>query len=150
MDMREVIKKYGRDIGITIMAVKIYAKQLFVALKHLKSLKILHADLKPDNIVTNQQKTVLKVCDLGKFNFLVPFLINLFLLQDRPRLWMMKTPLRLTLCLDFTEHQKSVGFLHPQVTFFNFSFPSLALGLPYDYAIDVWAAGCCFYEMYTG
>lgn len=66
MDMREVIRKYGRDIGITITAVKIYAKQLFVALKYLKSLKVLHADLKPDNIVTNQQKTVLKLCDFGR------------------------------------------------------------------------------------
>lgn len=24
------------------------------------------------------------------------------------------------------------------------------LGLPYDFAIDTWAAGCCLYEMYTG
>ncbi len=66
MDLREVIKKYGRDIGITIQAVKIYAKQLFIALKHLKSLKILHADLKPDNIVTNEAKTVIKLCDFGR------------------------------------------------------------------------------------
>jgi len=28
--------------------------------------------------------------------------------------------------------------------------PEISLGLPYDYAIDVWAAGCCIYEMYTG
>jgi len=72
MDMREVIKKYGRDVGITIQAVKLYAKQLFVALKHLKSLKILHADLKPDNIVTNQSKTVLKLCDFGEYSQITP------------------------------------------------------------------------------
>ena len=47
--------------------------------------------------------------------------------------------------------------LAPQSSFSNaqsphfFSLISLAaLGLPYDYAIDVWAAGCCIYEMYTG
>ncbi len=66
MDLRDVVKKYGRDIGIAMQAVKIYGKQLFIALKHLKALKIIHADLKPDNIVANESKTAIKICDFGK------------------------------------------------------------------------------------
>jgi serine/threonine-protein kinase PRP4 len=46
MNLRDVVKKYGKDVGITLTAVKIYAKQLFVALKHLRNHKIIHADIK--------------------------------------------------------------------------------------------------------
>jgi serine/threonine-protein kinase PRP4 len=28
--------------------------------------------------------------------------------------------------------------------------PEIILGMPYDYAIDVWSIGCTLYEMYTG
>lgn len=65
LNLREVVKKYGRDVGIAIQAVKTYARQLFTALKHLKALNIIHADLKPDNIVLNHNYTVLKLCDFG-------------------------------------------------------------------------------------
>ena len=45
--------------------------------------------------------------------------------------------------------RKALSLMHNLPTsspFFSFA----ALGLPYDYAIDVWAAGCCICEMYTG
>lgn len=51
MNLREVCKKYGSGMGLHISAVKSYAQQLFIALKLLKKCKILHADLKPDNIL---------------------------------------------------------------------------------------------------
>jgi serine/threonine-protein kinase PRP4 len=28
--------------------------------------------------------------------------------------------------------------------------PEIVLGLRYDFAIDVWAVGCCLFELYTG
>ena len=28
--------------------------------------------------------------------------------------------------------------------------PEIILGMPYDYAIDVWSVGCTLYELYTG
>jgi serine/threonine protein kinase len=28
--------------------------------------------------------------------------------------------------------------------------PEIILGMPYDYAIDMWSIGCTLYEMYTG
>jgi serine/threonine protein kinase len=55
MNLREVLKKYGKDIGLHIKAVRSYAQQLFLALKLLKRTSILHADIKPDNILVSLQ-----------------------------------------------------------------------------------------------
>jgi serine/threonine-protein kinase PRP4 len=51
MNLREVLKKYGKDIGLHMKAVRSYAQQLFLALKLLRRCSILHADIKPDNIL---------------------------------------------------------------------------------------------------
>lgn len=53
MNLREVLKKYGRDVGLHIKAVRSYTQQLLLALKLLKRCSILHADIKPDNILVS-------------------------------------------------------------------------------------------------
>ena len=53
MNLREVLKKYGKDIGLHIKAVRSYSQQLLLALKLLKRASILHADIKPDNILVS-------------------------------------------------------------------------------------------------
>lgn len=83
MDLREVLKKFGRDVGINLEAVKVYAYQMFQALLHLKSAEVLHADLKPDNILINEKRTFIKVCDFGTATLqqdaeLTPYLVSRF------------------------------------------------------------------------
>ena len=51
MNLREVLKKFGRNIGLKLTAVRTYAKQLFIALKHLRNCGVLHCDIKPDNML---------------------------------------------------------------------------------------------------
>ena len=51
MNLREVLKKYGKAVGLHIKAVRSYTQQLFLALKLLRRCSILHADIKPDNIL---------------------------------------------------------------------------------------------------
>ena len=51
MNLREVLKKYGKDIGLHIKAVRSYTQQLLLALKLMKRCSVLHADIKPDNIL---------------------------------------------------------------------------------------------------
>ena len=46
MDLRETIKTVGKKIGLSIEWVRLYAKQLFIALTHLKKNRIIHADCK--------------------------------------------------------------------------------------------------------
>ncbi|XP_016092805.1 serine/threonine-protein kinase PRP4 homolog [Sinocyclocheilus grahami] len=83
MNLREVLKKYGKDVGLHIKAVRSYSQQLFLALKLLKRCNILHADIKPDNILVNESKTILKLCDFGSAshvadNEITPYLVSRF------------------------------------------------------------------------
>ncbi|KAL7792099.1 serine/threonine protein kinase [Trichoderma ceciliae] len=65
MNLREVLRKFGNNVGINLKATKAYAYQTFVALAHMRKCSIIHADLKPDNILVNETRNVLKICDLG-------------------------------------------------------------------------------------
>lgn len=53
LNLREVLRKFGNNIGINLNATRAYAHQIFVALAHLKKCSIIHADLKPDNILVS-------------------------------------------------------------------------------------------------
>lgn len=83
MNLRDVVKRFGKDVGLNIKAVRAYAHQLFLALSLLKKVNIMHADIKPDNILVNEQKTLLKLCDLGSAsdaseNDITPYLVSRF------------------------------------------------------------------------
>ncbi|KAJ5188510.1 hypothetical protein N7491_004834 [Penicillium cf. griseofulvum] len=114
MDLREVLKKFGRDVGLNLRAVRAYGQQIFLGLCLLRKCNILHADLKPDNLLVNEQRNILKICDLGSAspaseNEITPYLVSRF-----------------------------------------YRAPEIILGIPYDYAIDVWSIGCTLFELYTG
>lgn len=113
-DLREVLKKFGRNVGLNLKAIRSYAQQMMLALSHLKKCQILHADLKPDNILVSEKRNLLKICDLGTASFaedaeVTPYLVSRF-----------------------------------------YRAPEVILGMPFDYAIDMWAIGCTLYELYTG
>ncbi|KAL9107522.1 MAG: hypothetical protein Q9227_007624 [Pyrenula ochraceoflavens] len=83
LNLRETLKKFGRDVGINLKAIRAYAQQLFLGLSHLRKCGILHADLKPDNILINEARSTLKICDLGSAspvseNPTAPYLVSRF------------------------------------------------------------------------
>jgi len=83
MNLREVLKKYGKDVGLHVKAVRSYTQQLLLALKLLKKSNVLHADIKPDNILVTESKVVLKLCDFGSAcysheNEITPYLASRF------------------------------------------------------------------------
>uniref|UniRef100_A0A0E0D5I3 non-specific serine/threonine protein kinase n=1 Tax=Oryza meridionalis TaxID=40149 RepID=A0A0E0D5I3_9ORYZ len=114
MNLREVIKKFGHGNGLKLTAVRAYARQIFIALKHLRHSGVLHCDIKPDNILVNKDGNWLKLCDFGSAmsagnNEITPYLVSRF-----------------------------------------YRAPEIILGLPYDHPLDMWSAGCCLSELYTG
>ncbi|KAL8698570.1 MAG: hypothetical protein Q9201_006502 [Fulgogasparrea decipioides] len=83
INLREVLKKFGRDVGINLKAVRAYAQQMFLGLSLLRKCNVLHADLKPDNVLVNGSRNVLKICDLGSAsdaseNEITPYLVSRF------------------------------------------------------------------------
>lgn len=83
MNLREVLKKYGKNVGLHIKAVRSYTQQLLLALKIMKKANIVHADIKPDNILVNETKLLLKLCDFGSASHvaeseLTPYLVSRF------------------------------------------------------------------------
>lgn len=85
MNLREVLKKFGRNIGLRLTAVRAYAKQLFIALKHLRNCGVLHCDIKPDNMLVCYAFFIFRLfhfvfCLFSRRNFHYPtwFLIFFF------------------------------------------------------------------------
>ena len=64
-NLREILKKYGKSIGLSLDGVRMYATQLFIALSFLRKNRIIHADLKPDNILVQEDLSKIKLCDFG-------------------------------------------------------------------------------------
>ncbi|KXT07730.1 hypothetical protein AC579_2436 [Pseudocercospora musae] len=83
MDLRETLKKFGRDVGINPEAIQIYTRQMLLALLHMKTQEVLHADLKPDNILVSSDNKYIKICDFGTATLqqdaeLTPYLVSRF------------------------------------------------------------------------
>ena len=114
MNLRDLLTKYGKNVGINLSAVRVYAQQIFIGLQHIHSCGLIHADIKLDNIVVDQRMTCAKICDFGTA---------------------------------FDTHETEAA---PYLASRFYRAPEAILGVPYDSSVDVWAAGCCLAELYTG
>lgn len=68
-NLREVLSKFGKNVGINLTAVRSYARQLLCALAHLEKHRVVHADLKPDNILVSANFSTVKLADFGSAFF---------------------------------------------------------------------------------
>lgn len=64
-NLREVLNKFGRSVGLSIDAVRSYSRQMLNALYHMGKARVIHQDLKPDNILVSADFMRVKICDLG-------------------------------------------------------------------------------------
>ena len=87
------------------------------SLCHIHQNRIVHRDIKPDNLLISSQTATLKLADFGLSKQL------------------------------FIPHHP----LSPQVQTLWYRAPELILGdRGYSFSVDIWAAGCVFFEMLTG
>jgi len=82
-NLRMALKKYTKDKGMSLQAIRAYAKQLLIGLRHIHRCGILHADIKPDNILITAGHNLVKICDLGSAMELTeveqtPYLVSRF------------------------------------------------------------------------
>mmetsp|Transcript_124193 Transcript_124193/g.215282 ORF Transcript_124193/g.215282 Transcript_124193/m.215282 type:complete len:589 (+) Transcript_124193:137-1903(+) len=64
-NLRVALKKYTKNKGMSLRAVRAYTKQLLTALAHIHRCEVIHADIKPDNILISAGHNLVKICDLG-------------------------------------------------------------------------------------
>ncbi|CAJ1418136.1 unnamed protein product [Effrenium voratum] len=64
-DMRFALQKYGMGGGLPLPTLQQYVRQVFLGLRALRTAKVMHADLKPDNILMTLSKAEIKICDFG-------------------------------------------------------------------------------------
>eukprot|EP00127_Corallochytrium_limacisporum_P007176 Clim_evm49s243 gene=Clim_evmTU49s243 len=116
-DLRQLLREMGLSKGISLAAVRLYARQIFRALRLLHSCGFVHADVKPDNFLVDRKGAKVKLSDFGT-----------------------------------AERAKNLPQNAMVVSRFYRS-PEIIIGAPLDVAgsaIDVWAAGCTLYELFTG
>jgi serine/threonine-protein kinase PRP4 len=85
-NLRDVLQKFGKGVGLSLQAVRSYFAQLLSAATHLKKHDIIHADLKPDNILVSADFGVVQLADFGSavdvnspgLNQPTPYLISRF------------------------------------------------------------------------
>ena len=64
-NLRDVLQKFGKGVGLSLPAVRSYFGQLLAAATHLQKHGILHLDLKPDNILVSADFAVAQLADFG-------------------------------------------------------------------------------------
>lgn len=71
--IHSVVKYYSRMKEVVpTFSVKIFMYQLARALAHIHGLGICHRDIKPQNLLVNPARHILKLCDFGSAKALVP------------------------------------------------------------------------------
>merc|ERR1712217_376461 len=80
-DLRAAVKKYTKGMGMP--AIRTYSKQLLIGLRHIHKCNIIHADIKPDNILISEGQNIVKFCDFGtaleiKDAAVTPYLVSRF------------------------------------------------------------------------
>lgn len=153
MNLREVVKRFGKDVGINLRAVRAYASQMFLALSLMKKCDIMHADIKPDNILVRLSLHPVIGLELTLSLFFYrstnPSRCSRFATSD-PLPTCPKTTSRRTSAVAFTGLPKSVRFPFTHLRPFSDLFIFAVIGLPYDCSLDTWSIGCTLFELYTG
>ena len=82
-NLYESLQKYKNKGEISRLKLKVLAYQMFRGLLYLESISIAHRDMKPQNILVNDNTWNLLICDFGSAKRLVPGEPNLAYICSR-------------------------------------------------------------------
>jgi serine/threonine-protein kinase PRP4 len=128
-NLRDVLQKFGKNVGLSLQAVRSYAGQLLAAATHLKRHSILHLDLKPDNILVSADFSTVQLADFG----------SVMMMQS-------------------TDHQNgnsnsssTAATTTPYLVSRFYRAPEIILGLaPLTFAVDLWSLAVTVAEVFLG
>ena len=119
-NLRQILNRFGSGVGINLSAVRSYARQLTNALQHLSRHHIVHADIKPENILVSADYSMVKLADFGS----AFFVSDIDARADNP-----------------TPYLVSRFYRPPEVILgLEYNHPS----------VDLWSVGVTLAELFTG
>ena len=121
-NLRDVLQKFGKGVGLSLTAVRSYFGQLLSAATHLKQQSLIHADIKLDNILVSQDFTTVKICDFGSA------------IQGSSN--------------DSGESAEPI--VTPYLVSRFYRAPEIILGLVPTYAVDLWSLAVTAAELFLG
>lgn len=119
-NLRDTLRKYGAGVGLSLIAIQSFARQLFLALLHIKKLGIVHADIKPDNILLKDEKSSwIELTDFGNSfyandsnNLPTPYLASRFYRAPEIILGLKYGGLESLDVIDRLSDRRLVGWMH--------------------------------------
>ena len=138
-NLRDVLQKFGKGVGLSLTAVRNYFGQILSAGTHLQKHRIVHADIKPDNILVTADFSKVLLADFGsaveaEFDF------NEGMNDDENG----------TAARSGTSGG-TMEMITPYLVSRFYRAPEIILGLqPITYAIDLWSIAVTAGELFLG
>ncbi|KAI0349553.1 kinase-like protein [Trametes cingulata] len=143
-DMTKLLKRQGR---VSEDQARQWCAELLVALEHLHIKRIVHRDIKPDNILLDQDGHIV-LADFG--------IARAFKRKDADRPWKRVHPWGWRASLDESSEDRPTGakgkdedVTHSLVGTAGYIAPEVYSG-KYSYGVDVWGVGVVLYCMLVG